>query len=199
MRIKPRPVTCLVVFFVLFCARVRPATAQSVAEGERKHGICASCHGIGGRSFKPHYPILAGQPASYIRRQLQDFKQSKRSDPNMDAVVPQLSDEDIRDLSAFFASRKPYWTPIPSEAMKAVRRRSKARSAHCEACHLPGRATRIGESPRIRRQHPDYLMKQLRDFRSGRRSNDGGVMRNVAQSLSDADIEDLSYYFARTR
>jgi len=199
MKIGFQQVIRQVVCLALLASIVASVNAQSISAGERKHGFCASCHGINGRSFKVNYPILAGQTAPYILRQLRDFKQGRRSEPNMNAVVPQLNDTDMQDLAAFFASLTPASSPSQSDPIKARRGKKKAESAHCASCHLGQANPTISETARIEGQHPNYVMKQLHDFRAGRRANDGGVMHQIAQGMTDADIEDLGNYFASVR
>lgn len=173
-----------------------PAAAQDVAAGRIKHGYCATCHGIDGQSFKPHYPILAGQPELYLLAQMNDFSQGRRRDPNMQAVIPQLSTQDRRDLAAFFASVKARSSRLQPDPRKVARGKAKAVREACASCHPRSARLAPEASPRIAGQHRAYLAKQLRDFRDGRRSDDSGVMRGIAQSLTDADIADLSEYFA---
>ena len=79
------------------------------------------------------------------------------------------------------------------------RGKAKATTLGCAGCHPGAGRVALKESSRIAGQHRDYLVKQLRDFRDGRRTNDGGVMRLLTQSLTDADIDDLSNYFAGIR
>lgn len=167
--------------------------AQRVAAGLSKYGICASCHGIEGRSFKSHYPILAGQKQRYLFRQLDDFKAGLRDDPSMNAMVPTLSQEDMFDLAAYFSSLKPSASRLAVDPAKFSRGRKKAEMARCAMCHGSKPEEDI---PRIRGQHHDYLVKQLKDFRDGRRMNDGGVMGRIAAVLSDSDIDDLGSYFS---
>ena len=197
MRIRAFPAAIVWIFPLLFATA--PAPAQDVAAGRNKQGYCASCHGIEGRSFKPNYPILAGLPEGYLLAQLNDFKDGQRRDPNMEAVMPQLSVQDMRDLSAFFASVlfRPRAPNLPSGT--AARGKAKARQAGCSACHSRSAKAVSKQVPRIAAQHRAYLAKQLRDFRDGRRGSDAGVMRRVAQPLTDEDIDDLSEYFARLR
>ena len=183
-------------WFVLLIGAIAPALAQDIAAGERKYGICASCHGIEGRSFKPHYPILAGQNARYLLRQLQDFKEHRRGDPNMDAVVTALSAQDMRDLAEFFASRKPGFGGFKADRSRAARGRIRTRAASCGKCHTGNGASTVSAFPQVFGQHRDYVVKQLLDFRDGRRTNDGGVMGQIAQGMTDAYIDDLGNYLA---
>jgi cytochrome c553 len=199
MNIKSHQVIRRIILLAVLASGITSVAAQSVSAGEHKHGFCASCHGIDGRSFKVNYPILAGQAAPYILHQLQDFKEGRRSDPTMDAIVPQLSDEDMRDLAAFFAASEPYSSPSESDPIKTIRGKKLAESVQCASCHLGGFSSGGGRFPRIEGQHRNYIVKQLKDFRAGRRANDGGLMQHITQSMTDADIEDLGNYFAAMR
>jgi cytochrome c553 len=200
MKINPHQVIGQIMWLAVLATSIASVNAQSISAGERKYGVCARCHGINGRSIKVNYPILAGQAAPYILLQLHAFKQGRRSNPNMNGVMPQLSDADMRDLAAFLEASEPYSSPYESEAIKAIRGKKMAESAQCVSCHLGDSNSRGGEFPVIQGQHRDYVVKQLRDFKAGRRTNDyTGLMQNKTQSLSDTDIEDLGNYFATVR
>jgi cytochrome c553 len=188
-----------IVWLAVLAGSIASVNAQSISAGEHKHGFCASCHGINGRSFKVNYPILAGQTAPYILHELQDFKEGRRSDPTMDAIMPQLSDEDMRDLAAFFAASEPFSSPSESDPIKTSRGKKLAEREQCASCHLGGADAGGGGIPRIEGQHRNYMVKQLKDFKSGRRANDGGLMQHIAQSITDSDIEDLGNYFSGMR
>jgi cytochrome c553 len=83
-----------------------PAFAGDVDAGKAKSGTCAACHGAAGISAIPMYPNLAGQKEVYLVKQLKDFKSGKRKDPVMGAMAMPLSDEDIANISAYYASLK---------------------------------------------------------------------------------------------
>ncbi len=83
-----------------------PAFAGDVAAGKAKSGTCAACHGVTGESMIPMYPNLAGQKEQYLAKQLKDFKSGARKDPVMGAMAMPLSDDDIANLAAFYASIK---------------------------------------------------------------------------------------------
>jgi cytochrome c553 len=197
MKIRPHQVIGRIIALAVLAGSIVSVNAQSISAAERKHGFCGTCHGIDGRSHKVNYPILAGQAAPYILHQLRDFKQGLRRDPDMNAIVSELSEEEMRELAAFYAALEPYSSPSESDPIKAIRGKETAESGQCVSCHL-GRADLRGggEFPVIRGQHRNYVMKQLKDFKAGRRTNDGGLMQGKAQSMSDTDIEDLGNYFA---
>jgi len=80
--------------------------AADIAAGKAKAGMCAGCHGPAGISFAPNYPNLAGQKAAYTVKQLKDFKSGKRNDMMMTPMAKPLSDVDIENIAAYFASLK---------------------------------------------------------------------------------------------
>ncbi|MDG1732531.1 MAG: cytochrome c [Thalassotalea sp.] len=83
-----------------------PAFAADVEAGKAKSAMCAACHGATGVSAVPMYPNLAGQKEVYLAKQLKDFKAGTRKDPVMGAMAMPLSDADIANLSAYYASIK---------------------------------------------------------------------------------------------
>ena len=78
--------------------------AGSIADGANKARACQVCHGPGGKSTNPIYPILSGQHAQYIEKQLRAFREGTRKDPIMNGMAAPLSDQDIEDVAAFFHS-----------------------------------------------------------------------------------------------
>ncbi|SET19711.1 Cytochrome c553 [Thalassotalea agarivorans] len=83
-----------------------PSLAADIAAGKAKSAVCAACHGQAGVSAVPMYPNLAGQKEEYLKKQLKDFKSGARKDPVMAPMAMPLSDEDIANLSAYYASLK---------------------------------------------------------------------------------------------
>ena len=180
----------------LFCS-IAPlsALAQDVEAGKAKAQVCAACHGADGNSAVPTVPILAGQTARYIYLQLRDFKEGRRSDPQMSPMAAPLSRQDMFDLAAYFSSQKLRPTAFKPDEARVARGKAKADETLCTMCHLGGFMGQ-NEIPRVAGQHYDYIVKQLRDFKSRRRTNDAGNMTSVARTLSDSDIENLANYLA---
>jgi cytochrome c553 len=83
-----------------------PVFAGDAAAGKGKSMMCGACHGVAGISAIPTYPNLAGQKEAYLLKQLKDFKAGTRNDPTMKGMVAALSDTDMADLAAYFASLK---------------------------------------------------------------------------------------------
>jgi cytochrome c553 len=171
------------------------AKAQDIEAGRKKADACFACHGVNGNSTVPQFPVLAGQTARYIYLQLKDFKEGRRSEPTMEPFVKNLSRQDMFDLSAFFAAQKPYSPDFRTDPAKVARGQKKAEETLCTMCHLGGFKGQ-NEIPRVAGQHYAYVVKQLRDFKHMRRTNDAGNMTSVSKTLSDQDIDDLGHFLA---
>jgi cytochrome c553 len=181
--------------FAVFCAAACAAQAQNVEAGRRKAEACVACHGPGGISADPLFPMLAGQTARYTYLQLKDFKEGRRTEPRMDAFIAGLSREDMFDLAVFFAAQKPRPNAFKADPARVARGKAKADEVLCTMCHLGGFLGQ-NEIPRVAGQHYEYVVKQMRDFKTGRRTNDAGNMASVAKTLSERDIEDLAHYLS---
>ena len=91
---------------VALAATANLANAGDAAAGKSKAASCAGCHGANGVSAVPTYPNLAGQKEAYLVKQMKAFKDGTRTDPTMNAMAKPLSDEDINNLAAYYASLK---------------------------------------------------------------------------------------------
>ena len=171
------------------------AWAQDADAGRAKAAPCASCHGQNGNSTAPLIPILAGQSARYLYLELRDFKEGRREHPATEPSVKDLSRDDTLDIAAFFAAQHPADSGFKTDAAKVARGKAKADETLCTMCHLGGLKGQ-NEVPRLAGQHHDYVVKQLQDFKAGRRTNDAGNMRSVAKTLGDQDMDDLANYIA---
>jgi cytochrome c553 len=173
--------------------------------------ICASCHAVDGNSTLSVNPILAGQHADYILKQLMNFrsldgKPAERSNAVMAGMVASLSAVDMRNLAAYFEAqkRKPRVARDPELARlgQAIYRGGilAKNVAACTACHGPNGTGMPAQFPRLAGQFPEYTTAQLRAFRSGERTNDPNrMMRAVAEKLSDREVAALAEYIAGLR
>jgi cytochrome c553 len=172
------------------CAQLDPA---QLAAAREKAQVCAACHGADGNSQNPEYPILAGQSWRYIYIELKDFKEGRRSDPQMSPMAATLSQDDMIALGNYFAAQKKQPISFPVDGAKVDAGRKVADAALCPMCHLGGFVGQ-NEIPRVAGQWPQYVKKQLSDFRARRRTNDAGNMTSYTANLSDGDIENLAQY-----
>ncbi len=177
--------------------------AGNAEAGKAKSAVCASCHGADGNSANPTWPKLAGQHASYIAKQLADFKGKKRSDPLMSSQATGLSKQDMADLSAYFSkqtgSQGAADEKLAAAGAKLYRGGNKKKGiAACIACHGPtGAGNPAAMFPGLSGQHAPYVEKAMKDFRSGTRSNDmNNMMRNIAEKMSDKEIEAVASYIS---
>jgi cytochrome c553 len=184
---------------LLVAAYLSSAQAQDqgrdISAGKQKSQACAACHGADGNSAAPNYPSLAGQKWRYIYMQLKDFKEGRRKDPVMNPIAANLSRRDMIDLGNYFAAQKPAPTNFKADDAKVRLGKAKADETLCAMCHLAGFAGQ-NEIPRVAGQQYDYVVKQLKEFRARKRTNDAGNMTSVSQGLSDTDIENLGQYIS---
>lgn len=183
-------------------------TSVSVAAGNAEAGkaksvSCAACHGADGNSMNPTWPKIAGQSASYIVKQLADFKAKKRNDPLMSFQASALSAQDMDDLGAYFArqtgSQGGADEKLAAAGAKLYRGGNKAKGvAACIACHGPtGAGNPAAKFPKLSGQHAAYVEKAMKDFRAGSRSNDmNKMMQNVAEKMSDKEIKAVASYIS---
>jgi cytochrome c553 len=181
-----------------------PAKAD-LAKGQALSGnVCAACHTADGSRGAPANPIIAGQHPEYIAKQLADFKAGKRQNPVMQGMAAPLSEDDIRNVSAFYASKqaKPGFaknkeTVARGEKIYRGGIAGKAVPA-CAGCHSPNGAGLPSQYPRLAGQHGDYIDAQMKAFRDGKRAN-GPMMKAIAANMSDAEIAAVSDYIAGLR
>ncbi|ABV85429.1 c-type cytochrome [Shewanella pealeana] len=187
-----------------------PAMAEGNAEaGKTKAIVCSACHGVDGNSMIDMYPKLAGQHVTYLEKQLHDFRSAAqtggkegRMDPIMGGMSVTLSDQDIADISAFYASQENKdieVKDIPELGAQLYTTGDSARGiTACIACHGPeGKGTELAGFPAINSQHANYIKIQLNKFHDTNRNNDlNGMMQDVAKKLNAADIEALSKYIS---
>lgn len=171
------------------------ARAQDPTRAEQMAQACAPCHGPNGNSTDPQYPILAGQTMRYAYLQLKDYKEGRRQDPVMTPVTANLSREDMLALAIYFSEQKPISIRFKPDAERAARGKYRADVTLCTSCHQ-GQYQGQNEIPRLAGQYPQYLKKQLLDFKSRARTNDAATMTSLAATLSDENIEDIVQYLA---
>ena len=170
-----------------------PAAAQDDAATRQLAQPCFACHGENGNSTNPRYPVLAAQSWRYIYIELKDFKEGRRSDPEMSPMAAPLTRDQQMALANFFAAQKPRPLDYKPDPARVEKGRKVAESTLCSMCHL-GEFKGQNEIPRVAGQWPQYVSKQLHAFKAKTRTNDAGNMTSVAGTLSDDDIEDIANY-----
>ena len=176
------------VSLLLACFWAAPALAADSAAGEQKSATCQGCHGPKGKSSSAQWPNLAAQQSAYIINQLNAFKAGTRSNPMMQAMAGNLSDDDIKNLAAYYSSLP----PVSAGGDPALAKSGQSKASMCLGCHGSS-AEGNGQFPRLAGQHPGYLANQLGHFKEGVRKN--GHMQAIAGNLSDEDMKALAAYF----
>ena len=200
--------------------------AGDAKAGAAKAAVCGACHGVDGNSLAANFPKLAGQGDRYLQKQMHDIQAwDKETDPakkvlagravmEMTGMLAALTEQDLANIAAYFSSQNTQLSGskkmevqinsgIKVDAMelgaKVFRAGNLANGVPaCTGCHAPdGKGNSAAGFPRLSGQHPDYIEKQLTNFRAGNRINDAEmVMRNIAEKLSDAEIKALANYIA---
>lgn len=188
----------LIAALVLVSATGFAHAAGDAATGKTKAAACAACHMADGNSMIPNFPKIAGQHAPYTVKQLTEFKAGIRKDATMFGMTAALNEQDMADIAAYFATQSASIGSANAEKAAVGKKiyqggnKETALSA-CMACHGPaGKGNAGAKFPSLNGQHAAYTIKQLKDFRSGARSN--VMMNDIAAKMSDAEIESAAEF-----
>jgi cytochrome c553 len=187
---------------LVFLPLVATAAGDATA-GQALAAPCAACHGQNGVAVLPAYPNLAGQGEAYLRKQLGLIKSGARAVPLMAGQLDALSEADLANLAAFYASLPATVNQAKDERLDLGERIYRAGIASkgvaaCTACHSPtGAGNALAGYPHLGGQPSDYVATQLKAYREGQRASDddvGAVMRQVAAGLTDGEIAAVANY-----
>lgn len=183
----------------------KPAAKPDLAKGQAlSTQVCAACHSADGSRGAPANPIIQGQHPEYLEKQLAEFKAGKRKNPIMQGLAAALSEQDMKNVAAFYATKqaKPGFAKSKESlelGQKIYRGGIPDRSVPaCAACHSPNGAGMPSQYPRLAGQHADYTQAQLVAFRDGLRTNNA-QMTGVAAKMNDREIQAVSDYIAGLR
>ena len=187
--------TAMTLATVMTCSSL--GEAADIAAGKEKAELCAGCHGDNGISQTENIPSLAGQLDQFIQWQLVFFRAGTRKNEQMQPVVEQLNNDDIRNLGAYFASLTPPKASKPDDNPDLSTKGAQAAAGRrCASCHTDSFAGTKAVA-RIAGQREEYLVKALRDYKSGVRAGGAmAAMADVAYPLSEEEIEALAHYLA---
>jgi cytochrome c553 len=199
--------------------RRQPVIEGNAEAATQKTAVCAACHGPDGNSLLPDFPSLAGQSATYLYLQLRAFKTGSRPSEIMKPQVESLSDQDMKDLSAYYASLSPKPSSQPAlEADVAAGGDLFARGdatrgiPPCQGCHgetaqgvqsaervSSGPATAWHTYPTLAGQQANYVVAQLKAYKAGTRadSSNARVMQAVAQAMDEKSMQQVAAYVSQ--
>jgi cytochrome c553 len=173
-----------------------PAPAADIAAGKEKAELCVGCHGENGISQLENIPSLAAQPDQFIQWQLVYFRAGARKNEQMQPIVEQLNNDDIRNLGAYFAQLTPPKAPADDNPDLSKKGAQAAVGRRCASCHTDSYAGTKAVA-RVAGQRQEYLLKALHDYKSGSRSGGGqAAMADVAYPLNEEEVEALAHYLA---
>lgn len=193
----------LAIPFAAMAAEGNPAAGKARAEAAG----CFACHGVDGvatadgLAADKNDPNLAAEPDLYLQFQLVFFRKGVRKNEVMNAMAQQLSDDDLRNVSAYFASLPPPNPPAPPDtAPEDTELGSKvAQAIHCTNCH-GDHFEGVDNIARLAGQREDYVYEALRDFKSGARTSTGAAgMAEVVYPLGDLEMKALAHYVSGLR
>jgi cytochrome c553 len=199
-RPSPARVAVPVALVVLVLLPASSATGQSRAPSvDERFAVCLACHGADGRSRTPETPSLGGQPSFFVIAQLFLFREGRRDSADMTAAAKGLTNDDLLAFAERVKGLPP--PPPPDEAPDAerfARGRALTRRHPCGVCHNPDFSGRE-QMPRLANQREDYLLKAMREYKSGARLGYGGAMAQELAGLSDQDLIDLAHFLAHQK
>ena len=182
--------------------KLRSGSGDPVA-GKQKSELCQGCHGEQGISIEGLIPKLAGQYAKYIAKELRNYQSGTRSHQIMNAMAGTISDDDLADIAAYFASR-PKMKGAGSDNAVGKKiflhgdlSRTVVACINCHGVNGKGLTPNTSMFPVIGGQQKDYIRRQLVNFRKNERTNSPNlIMNRITHKLSDDEIEGLADYIS---
>ena len=175
--------------------------AGDAVSGQGKVAVCSGCHGADGNSMIPSFPKLGGQGEVYLVNQLKDVRDGARNVPQMMGILTGRTDQDLADMAAFYSTQEVTVGATNPDLLDLGRQIYRAGIAEkgvaaCTACHSPtGAGNAQAGFPALGGQHSDYLIKQLKAYRTETRTNgQAKLMQQVAALLSDKEIDAVASY-----
>ncbi|HLO92910.1 MAG TPA: c-type cytochrome [Burkholderiaceae bacterium] len=195
---------------LVFTAAASASEAPAPAKPDLNKGqaisaqVCSACHTADGSRGSPANPILQGQHADYLVKQLTEFKSGKRDNPVMKGMASTLSEEDMKNVAAFYASKQAKEGLTKDKALVTLGQKiyrggiAERQIPACAGCHSPNGAGIPAQYPRLAGQHSDYTELQLNGFRAGTRGN-SVQMAAIAAKMNDREIKAVADYIAGLR
>ncbi len=188
----------------VFASEAKPAFKADAAKGGQLAASCLACHTADGSRGSPANPILQGQHPEYLVKQLVEFKSGKRKNAIMAGMAAALSEDDMKHIAAFYASKKAKEGFAKSKDTVSLGEQiwrggiTAKQVPACAGCHSPNGAGVPAQYPRIAGQHGDYTAAQLTAFSLGQRGNNA-QMTTIAAKMNDREMKAVADYAAGLR
>jgi cbb3-type cytochrome c oxidase subunit III len=191
----------LLISLIVSVGLISAAQAGDAVAGKAKAATCGACHGADGNSLAPNFPKIAGQGERYLVKQITDIKNGDRQVPEMIGFVMGLTETDIADIAAYYATQTAGGGAADPALVEAGKRiflggNEETGVPACIACHsADGKGMAAAGFPSLAGQHAAYTEKQLTDFYNAKRTNDASnVMRDIASRMHMNEIKAVSSY-----
>ena len=188
----------------VFANEAKPPFKADIAKGGQLATACQACHTADGSRGSPANPILQGQHPEYLVKQLIEFKSGKRKNAVMAGMAAGLSEDDMKHIAAFYASKKAKEGFAKSKDTISLGEQiwrggiAAKQVPACAGCHSPNGAGIPAQYPRIAGQHADYTAAQLTAFSLGQRGNNAQMM-TIAAKMNDREMKAVADYAAGLR
>jgi cytochrome c553 len=201
-REPPLKMRCLLFVAVVLCLSAFNGHAEGDAQaGKAKTKSCAICHGQDGNSTTPQWPKIAGQHANYLEEQLIGFRSGVRIGKVMNEMAGELSDQDIKDLAAYFSQQTPVLGETDPKLLPHGRKVyrggiAEAELPACMACHGPNGQGNPGSGyPLLSGQHAEYIYIALQGYADGLvEGKNSYMMTDIARRMTDRDMRAVATY-----
>ena len=181
-----------------------PVVAETSPTEKTVQTICAACHAPDGNSVVTLNPKLAGQHSEYLLKQLKNFKEGTRANAVMSGMVANLTPEDMQNLATYFSAKNPTLGKAKSNGAGSLGEKiyrggiAATNVPACASCHGAAGAGLPKQFPRLAGQHADYILAQMRTFRTGERAN-APMMMAIAVKMTDAEMQAVADYMQGLR
>jgi cytochrome c553 len=166
------------------------AAGKAIAERE-----CKACHGANGGGVAPAIPHLAAQREGYLLASLNEYKEGKRAHAALKDLTKQMSDADLRNVAAYFASLPPVANPVAQDVKhSSPYEKGKTLATACASCHGEDGNARQPGTPSLAGQQPHYLVSAIQEYHQGDRKT--GLMKSQLRDADRIEVENLALYFA---
>jgi cytochrome c553 len=166
---------------------------------QRYAQVCASCHGLDGKGAANLAPSLAGQHSFYVITQLFLFKNERRSNVAMNALIKEFSNDDLRGFSDLIAKLPALSAPLNADTpdpSRMAQGKALANKHQCMSCH-GGQLSGGQQVPRLAGQHEDYLKRVLTEFQQAKRLGYTNAMNEALVGLKQEELDTLAYFISR--
>ncbi len=194
--IRPRPTRLALLTGLILAVPLLPGAPAAAQSLDERFTVCLSCHGADGQSRTLETPSLGGQPSFFVVAQLFLFREGRRDNAVMVAAAKGLTNSDLTAFAERVTRLPPPPPPEdPPDPARFTRGRTLTLRHPCGVCHNPDFSGRE-QMPRLANQREDYLLKSMREYKSGARLGYGGAMSQELAGLTDQDLIDLAHFLA---